>query len=56
MIPKEDARQPIVPGTAAREPYEPPQLIQHGSIEDLTQALAGGGSDNSPGMPNGSNI
>jgi len=43
-------------GADGRKPYAPPELIVHGTIQDLTQATAGSGGDNNPGFPNGSTL
>ena len=39
-----------------RKPYVAPVLITHGTIQELTQTLAGDGSDNAQVFPNGSTV
>jgi hypothetical protein len=34
--------------------YTTPQLHKFGTLHELTQAVVNSGSDNNPGMPNGS--
>ena len=41
---------------AVRKPYNPPELVTHGTIQDLTQAMGEHPSDNAPVTPNGSTI
>ena len=43
-------------GPDGRKPYARPELVVHGTIQDLTQALAGNGGDTNPGFPNGSTL
>jgi hypothetical protein len=39
-----------------RTPYAPPTLVIHGTIQELTEALANPGGDNVLGFPAGSTM
>lgn len=43
-------------GPDGRKPYAPPELVVHGTVQDLTQAQGQPGADNNPGFPNGSTL
>ena len=56
QLPEPEPESNPADGPDGRKAYVPPELVVHGTIQDLTQAQAGSGGDNNPGFPNGSTL